>query len=130
MAIAVLALGGAAASFIIGNILFGLLILLGAFALMLAGSARHNPEHTYALSEKGLHIDQRVIVWDKIEQFAIREGEPNQLVVDTKTLPGIITIPLITVDYRAVRTELKNNNVEETDILVSPIESIVRALGL
>lgn len=130
VAIAVIALGGALASFIVGNILFGLLIMLGAFALMLAGSARRGVERTYALSDKGLHVGDKVILWSNVAQFAISEGNPHRLIVDTRTLLGILTIPLISIDHRAVRTEFKNHNVDEADTLVSPIESICKALGL
>lgn len=129
-AIVVVAAGGALAAFIVGNILFGLLILLGAFALMLAGSARSEIEHTYGLSDKGFHAGTKLVTWSNIREFSIKEGAPPCLVVDTATMLGMLTIPLVGIDYRAVRTEFKNNNINEADVLVSPIESICKVLGL
>ena len=125
----VVALGGAVASFIVGNILFSFLIVLGAFALALAGS-RPSILHTYGLSDTGIHIDRHIIPWDKVEHFSLKEGDPYVLVMETKTIFGATKIPLYDIDYRAVRTEFKNNNVDEVDHLETLIENITNALGL
>lgn len=128
--IGIVTAGATLASFIVGNILFGFLLLIGGFAIMLAGS-RPAVDRTYALSDGGLHIDERVIPWASIERFCLKENSvPPQLVVATKTLLGTTHIPLINIDYRAVRTEFKNNNVDEEDELDSLIETITEKLGL
>lgn len=127
--IAVVTLGASLASFIVGNILFALLIIVGAGTIMLAAN-RPDVEHTYALSEQGVHIDTQLVAWERVQQFAIREGAPPVLVVDTKTLLGTVSIPLSSIDHRAVRTEFKNHNIEEVDHIETIIENLTRALGL
>lgn len=128
--IAVIAVGSAVASFIVGDILFSLLILLGAFALMLAGTPRPGAERTYALSEQGLHVDSRLVPWERVQHFALREGEPYVLVAETSTMLGTVFAPLSGIDFRAVRTEFKNHNIDEVDALGSFSEAIARMLGL
>ncbi len=129
-AIAVLAVGAAGASFIVGNILFGFLVLLGAFTLMLAGTKRDSTEHVYGLSERGLHLDAQLVSWDRIQHFYIKDTEPPTLLVETKTLLGIMTIPLTGIDFRAVRTEFKNHNIDEKELAGSMIDGLCRSLGL
>lgn len=128
--IGVLAVGAAGASFIVGNILFGFLVLLGAFTLMLAGTRRDGVEHVYRLSEKGLHIDAQLIPWDRVQHFFIKDTEPPTLLVDTKTLLGITSIPLTGIDFRAVRTEFKNRNIDEQELATSVINDFCRTIGL
>lgn len=128
--IGVLAIGAAGASFIVGNILFGFLVLLGAFTLMLAGTRRDGVEHVYRLSDKGLHIDAQLIPWDRVQHFFIKDTEPPTLLVDTKTLLGITSIPLTGIDFRAVRTEFKNRNIDEQELATSVINDFCRTIGL
>lgn len=128
--IGVLAVGAASASFIVGNILFGFLVLLGAFTLMLAGTRRDDVEHVYRLTDKGLHIDAQLIPWDRIQHFFIKDTEPPTLLVETKTLLGVTSIPLTGVDFRAVRTEFKNRNIDEQELAGSVIDSLCRTIGL
>lgn len=128
--IGIVAAGGALASFIAGDVLFSLLILLGAFAIMLAGTARPENDRVFALSERGLHVDARLVPWERINQFTIRDSDIPVLVVETGSILGTISIPLTGIDFRAVRTEFKNHNIEETEILSSLSETIARALGL
>jgi len=130
IAIGVIAVGAAIASFIAGDVLFSLLILLGAFALMLAGTPRPKQERVFAISERGLHIDARLVPWERISAFSIREEEPMMLIVATGSILGTVSIPLLGIDFRAVRTEFKNHNVEEVEALGSFSESIARSLGV
>ena len=74
--VGILVAGGAFASFISGNFLFGVLLLIGGFAIMLAGS-QPAIENAYAISDKGLHINTQVVGWDSIQLFAISENEPR-----------------------------------------------------
>jgi len=128
--IAILAVGGAVASIIAGNVLFGFLIIIGSFTIMLAGS-RPESDKAYALSDVGIHIDERVIPWSSVERFCINEVEhPHRLIVDTKTMMGTVGIPLVDIDFRAVRTEFRNNNIEEVEEIDSLIEWITEKIGL
>ncbi len=97
---------------------------------MLAGS-RPASDKTYALSDAGVHIDDRIVPWASVERFCINENtSPYRLTIDTKTLWGTTFIPLVDIDHRAVRTEFKNNNVDEVEEIDALIETIVEKLGL
>ena len=127
--VGILTAGGALASVVASNILLALLILLGGFAIMLAGT-RPRVERRCAFSERGVHIDANIVPWDKIKGFALKEDATPLLLLQTETLLGITTIPLSGIDHRDVIMELKNRNIEEMDSLDTFTESITRALGL
>ena len=127
--IAIVAGGITVASFIAGNLLFGLLAVIGAFAIMLAGS-QPNAQEKCAISERGVHVGSSLIPFPNISRFAIEEGEPMKLKLQTKGLVGIISLGLEGVDFRGVRSELKNNNVEEVDKLGSLSEKIAETIGM
>ena len=127
--IGVLAGGGALASLIVGNFLFAVLLVIGAFTIMIAGS-QPPVEVAYAISDSGFHINTQIVPWESIVNFAITEDEPYVLTVATNTLFGTMSIPLSSVDHRGVRTLFLNNNIEEADSLPTFTESVMRALGL
>ncbi|XKT74608.1 MAG: hypothetical protein ACJKTH_00765 [Patescibacteria group bacterium UBA2163] len=129
--VGIISVGAALSSIILGNTLLGVLIVLGGFTIMLAGT-RPDRMHSYALSDAGVHIDAQIIPWNKIRAFAIHEeDEPvPALVIATDTLLGTTSIPLKDVDYRLIRTELKNRSIDEIDSLETITDNIARAIGL
>lgn len=130
-AVGIVATGMAAASSIAQNYLFALIIVFGAFALMLAGS-RGGARYHVAISERGARIGQDFIPIEKIKRFSILEDDdPIVLVLDTQSMMGMTSIPLTPqTDYRSIRMILKNKNVEEVENMRSSFEGISRALGL
>lgn len=129
-AVGILAVGGAVASVIASNILLGVLFLLGGFAIMLAGS-RPRLERHFAVSEQGVHIDAQIVPWEHITRFAIHDEDTAPiLAIETSTLLGIVTLPLSGTDYRDIRMEFKNKNIEEADSLDSIVEGIAKVLGI
>ena len=127
--VGIIALGAAAASIIVGNVLLGVLAVMGAFAVMLAGSLPQ-VNRTYALSETGFHLGNEVIPFGKIKRFALHEDEPRTLTLDTTSLAGVTTIPLGSADFRRIRSELKNRNIDEVDTLGSVAEKIATSIGM
>lgn len=128
--VGIVAFGGTAASVIAGNYLFSVLIIIGAFALMLAGS-RGGTKYRCSLSERGIRIGEEAVPFEKIKRFAVvEEAEPPLLVLDIQNFMGVTSVPLSGIDFREVRTHLKNKNVEEADELGSTVEKIARAVGL
>lgn len=130
-AVGILGTGGAAASIIAQNYLFAALIVVGAFALMLAGS-RGGRRYTITLSERGVRLGHDLIPMEKVKRFCIAEDEsPLTLVLDLEHTAGMLSAPIPeTVDYRAIRTLLKNKNIEETDDMRPAIDTLARAIGL
>lgn len=127
-AVGIIAGGVAVASVIAGNYLFSVIAVVGGFATMLAGS-RPGSHRTYGLSDRGLHIGHERIPYANIKSFAIHD-EPLRLVVATTGLMGTISVPLGTADFRLIRTELKNRNIEEDEELDSLSEKIAKAIGI
>lgn len=74
-------------------------------------------------------IGKDLIPYAKITRFAISETDPH-LTLETMTLIGIIKAPLQNVDFRAVRTELKNRNIQEEVKLDQMVDRVVRTIGL
>lgn len=108
-AVWILAIGGAAASFLFNNILFGIFILLSAFSVSIYASKQPSLIN-FTLSKKGLSINDKFIPYSDLESFWIANDpkpsvgrDPNPPKADgrgkilfkakKKTLPYII-IPL------------------------------------
>ena len=127
--VGIVALGAAIAAFLLQDYLFGVIAIIGGFTVMLVGSARP-VRHTYTLTESGFMVGKDLIPYGKISRFAISEEEPRHLTIETMTLVGVIKAPLENVDYRAIRTELKNNNIDEEDKLDQFVEGFARRIGL
>lgn len=130
-AVGIIAVGVSVGSIIAQNYLFAVLIVLGAFALMLAGS-RGGARYQCSVTERGVRIGQEFIPMEKIKRFSILEDDtPMFLVLDIQSMMGMTSVPIAeNVDYRSVRTLLKNKNVEEAENMRSSVEGISRALGL
>lgn len=128
-AVGIIAGGVGVAGVISGNYLFALIAVIGGFAIMLAGS--QGPAHrSYRLSEAGLHVAGGRIPYANIRSFAIHEDAPRRLVITTESLMGTLSIPLGNADFRAIRTEFKNRDIEEDEGLDSVTEKLARAIGL
>lgn len=127
--IGVVAAGVAVSAFIFHDYLFSVIAILGGCTVMLVG-ARKPPRHKYALTERGLMIGTHLIPYSHMLRFSIVEDEPRKLSIETKGVAGTISAPLADADYRRVRTELKNRNIEETEHLDSFIDGLAHRIGL
>ncbi len=119
--IGILSVGSAIAAFIVGNILFGIILLLAGMTVSLLGS-RHPAIHHFKVSNRGVHVSDQVFKYANITRFSmddhLKDGVPEKLHFELKEgLVKVITIPLDGADFRAVRTGLKNHNIDETDHL-------------
>lgn len=128
-AVGIIAVGSAVAAFLLQNYLFGIIAIIGGFTVMLVGSTRPT-QHTYTLTENGFMVGKDLIPYNKISRFAISEEEPRHLTIETMTLVGVIKAPLENIDYRAIRTELKNFGINEEDKLDQFVEGFARRIGL
>jgi hypothetical protein len=127
--VGIIAVGVAVAAVIMQDYLFAVIAVIAGFTLMLVGSARP-PRHTYSLTETGFMVGKDLIPFDKITRFAISEDEPRYLTLESLTLIGYVRAPLEGADYRAIRMELKNRNIEEKDNLDSFVHRLARGMGL
>lgn len=128
--VGILAGGAAIAAFIADNILFGIILILAGATTALVGS-RHPAVHTFKISNRGIHIGDQVFRFENILRFAIEEDHPKKLLFELKQgFVKIMTIPIGEVDYRTVRTELKNKNIEEVEHLNSAAARLSDWMGL
>ncbi len=105
------ALSSAIAAFILGNVLFGLLVIMAAFVLALLAS--RGPEISrFVLSERGLTINRQLFPYQTFNSFWITHEDENAVIPYTtpkllirskKALIPIIVIPLVGVDPELVR---------------------------
>lgn len=127
--VGIVGIGVAVASIILDNLLLGILVVIASLAIMLAGS-QTRVKQKCALSEKGIHIDASLVPYANIVKFAISEDEPKKLTLATKGMTGTIPISLSGADFRVIRTELKNRNIEEVEKLNSLGEKLADAIGM
>ncbi len=128
--VGILSVGSAAAAFIVGNFLFGVILLLAGFTTALLGS-RKPATHTFRLTDRGIHVGEQVFSYNNIMQFAIEETKPKKLLFELKVgVVKIMTIPLAATDHRKVRTELKNRNIEEVEHLNTVVARLSDWMGL
>jgi hypothetical protein len=90
--------GGAVAitSIILGNILFAIIIVLGAFSLLLY-AARKPKQFDVVLDDRGILIDKFFYPYHSLESFWIEdhhEGAQKILIKSQKLFMPYITIPL------------------------------------
>ena len=129
-AVGIIAGGIAAASFILSNYLLVLIAILAGFTIMLVGSAKPK-RHTYRLTEKGFMIGPRLISFRDMRRFAVHEDDDGgELLIETNTISGTISVPLGDADYRLIEMELKNQNIEEVESLHSFADHLARGIGI
>ncbi|MBX9765152.1 hypothetical protein K2X83_00750 [Patescibacteria group bacterium] len=128
-AVGIVAAGVAIAAIILQNYLFAVICVIGGFTVMLVGSAR--PQRlTYSITENGFRVGKDLIPFEKITRFAISEDEPRHLTIESKTLIGVVKAPLEGVDFRAIRMELKNHDIQEEDKLDTVVDRVAKTMGL
>lgn len=128
-AVGIVAGSMAIAALILEDYLFSLIAVLAGFAVMLVGT-RKPPLMEYALYENDLAIGVERIPYEKIRRFAIREQEPRMLILELNTLVGVAHIHLDDTDWRRIRMELKNRNIDEAEELGTFISKVTEWMGL
>lgn len=129
-ALGIIAVSGAIVAFLFQNILFAILILVGAFTLALL-SRTPPKERTFALTPRGVMIDTALYAYDTLVAFDIHEYEHAEpmLIIDARRFltPNLI-ISLAGVDVDAVREYLAAHLTEEA-LGESPIQRFAEYLG-
>lgn len=94
-AVGIVSVAVAVASVIFGNIIFGILVLIGAFALSLFANRPPNTVHV-VVNEKGVTKDKIHYPYAILESFWIDTDHPHQKIIlrSGKLLMPLIIIPL------------------------------------
>jgi hypothetical protein len=115
-ALGLIAVAGAVASLLFNNVLFSILILFGAFVLALF-AAREPQEVQFALTQRGVRVDDKLYPYQALTSFAVDERSVNhtpKLLIEFKShfAPTLI-IPLENVDADHVHDYLLDYLPEE-----------------
>lgn len=132
--VGIVSVGSAIAAFIAGNVLFGIILLLAGGTVSLVGS-RRPATHIFKITSRGIHVGEQVFAYTNIVNFAIddhhRSGAPTTLRFTLRQgLVQVLSVPLGQVDFRTVRTALKNQNVEEVEHLDTFTARVTDWLGI
>lgn len=113
-ALGIMALAGAVASYILGNILFSILIILGAFTTAIYG-ARHPRVVEFEIDRYGVRAGTTLYPYSSLASFWIieRQDGPKILLQSERFFMTYIIIPLGAEDPEAVRGALINHLKEE-----------------
>ena len=107
--VGIITITAAALAFIFGNVIFGIFILVAAFALIVHASKKPKIIH-YEINDRGLVIDSTLYPFLTLESFWINANEdPSKLLVKShKTFMPYIAIYIEEVDPEQVRDILLN----------------------
>lgn len=108
-ALGILAIAGAAAAFVSGNVLFGVVILLGA-ATMALHSLRPPRVITYAITARGIHIGTRTYPFNTLASYCLNESDlrgPQLIVKPAQLFITYLILPVPEEELDAVETLLQ-----------------------
>lgn len=128
-AVGIITLTAAALSFILGNVIFGLLIIIGVFALVIHSSRKPAIVHV-VINDRGIVINDILYPFLTIESFWIdvHEHPSKVLLKSTKTFMPFISVYIDEVDPDHVR-EILLNYIAETEHHEPVTQKILERFG-
>ncbi|MDO8572750.1 MAG: hypothetical protein Q7S11_03215 [bacterium] len=116
-ALGIMAMAGAVASYILANILFSILIILGAFTVAVYG-ARHPHEVLFEIDRRGVRSGATLYPHSSLTSFWVieRREESKILLQSSKVFMPYIVIPLGGENPEMVRDVLLNYLKEEEHV--------------
>jgi len=116
-ALGIMAVAGAVASYILANILFSILIILGAFTVAVYG-ARHPHMVEFEIDRRGIRSGATLYPHSSLTSFWVIEGseESKILLQSSKVFMPYIVIPLGGENPEMVREVLLNYLKEEEHV--------------
>lgn len=120
----------AGAFIIIGNVLFGIVVILGLFTTTLL-SFKRPPIVEVEIQEKGIRTDSTFLPFTTIEGFCIEEtvSQKKLLLKSKKLFMPLIVLPIGTVDTTELKNEL-SKNIKEELIEESTLVKLLERLGI
>jgi len=131
IALGIAAVSIALTSIILGNVLFGILIVVAAAVWGMMANLPHRTVH-FEISERGIRAGERFYRYESIIAFWVEEHEntsPVLLVDTTKFMTPNLAIPLENVEPKLVRAYLLEH-VEEVPMKESFAQKLLELLGL
>jgi hypothetical protein len=112
------------------NILFAIIIMLGAFSFALL-SARHPNHVVFAITSRGIKINNSIYHYKDLDSFWIEYDPPHKkelIIISQRAIMPHIAIPLADTDPNEVRTHLLKF-LEEKPHEESLTEILMRFIG-
>lgn len=131
IALGVAAVSIAATSIILGNVLFGILILVAAVSWGLV-ARRPRALVEFEITERGIRTGEQFYLFEHILAFWVEEHAsktPLLLVDTTKLMSPNLAIPIENIDPKLVRAYLLEH-VNEVPMKESMAQKILETLGL
>ncbi len=129
-AVGIITITAATLAFILGNIIFGILIIVGVFSLLVHSSRKPDTVHC-EINDRGIVLNQTLYSFLNLESFWIdSEKEEKKLIIkSSKTFMPYIIIHLTTeVDAERIR-EILLDYIAETEHHEPLSQQIMEKLG-
>ena len=128
-AVGIITLTAAALAFIFGNVIFGILIIVGVFALVIHSVKKPHIVHV-EINDRGIVVDRILYPFLTLESFWIdpHEHPPKILIKSAKMFMPFITLHIEEVDREKVR-DLLLNYIAETEHREPFSQKILERLG-
>ena len=104
----------AGASIIVGNVLFGIVVILGIFAITLLSFKKPSLIEV-EIQEKGVRTNTTLLPFITLESFCVDESSDQKklLLKSKKLFMPLVVLPIGTVDTAELKAELTKNLKEE-----------------
>jgi len=104
IALSIITVSASAASFLLGNTLFAILIIIGIATLMMYSARKPNAIHI-ELNKHGVLIDDLIHPYNTLDSFWVEEydKEPKIIIQSKKILMPYIIIPIGPADPEEIR---------------------------
>ncbi|MCH7529591.1 hypothetical protein IIB50_00515 [Patescibacteria group bacterium] len=116
-ALGIVALAGTIAAFMLSNILFGVLIVIGSFTLALFAN-RHPDLIQFKINERGVVIGDTLYPYKTLDSFWISDEykniDPKLIIKSKKVFMPYLIIPLADADCQAIHDYI-NKYLEEKE---------------
>ncbi len=118
-ALGLIGVAAAIAAIVMGDVLFAILILLAAFVLAIYANRQPNVVR-FAVTQRGVRIDDELYPYNTLDSFAIDEVSPNhtpKLILKPKRIfASLIIIPVEEVDPDDVHDFISDFLLEEEHV--------------
>ncbi|MEK7182472.1 MAG: hypothetical protein AAB334_02680 [Patescibacteria group bacterium] len=101
----IISVGLAVLSIFLDNLLFAIIVILGAFTLSLQ-SVKKPRMINFEISEEGIIIDKKLYLYNTLESFWIINKEKKAIVKSKKLVVPFLILPLENIDPKYLREYL------------------------
>ncbi|NQV87966.1 MAG: hypothetical protein HQ402_00225 [Parcubacteria group bacterium] len=128
-AVGIISVSIASVAIILNNVIFGILVILGAFTLSVFASKRPDLAQI-ELNEKGIILHKYYYLYSSLESFWVEENDnhPKILIKSQKTFLPLIIIPLGEANSQEVRNFLLNH-LKEKEYMEPLLTKFMEYLG-